>query len=172
MDAKDILSSHKKEITAKWTEAVFSTYPLETTGFLRTRNDPFTNPVAHMTRQAAEILFDSLLGEEVDPAEVKKALERFIRLRAVQKFEPSRNLAVLFLMKPIMRELALSEILEHQQLDEYLEMESRLDTLALIAFDMFTQARETLAESRIKEIKNEYAQLAVWARRLENGQEN
>lgn len=169
MDAREILSSHKKEIVTRWTEAVFSTYPLQTTGFLRTRNDPFTNPVAHMTRQAGEILFDSILGEEVDPAEVKKALERFIRLRAVQKFEPSRNLAVFFLMKPIIREIAMPEILQNGQLEEYFAVESRLDTLALIAFDMFTQARETLAEARIKEIKNEYAQLAVWARRLENG---
>lgn len=167
MNAKEILEKHRKEIVSQWAEAVFSTYPLETSGFLRTRSDPFTNPVAHMTKQAANILFDAITEEEVDPAETKKALERFIRLRAVQKFNPSQNLAVLYIMKPVLRRIALAEIQDNGQLDEYLQMESRLDTLALIAFDMYMQARETLAESRIREIRNQYAQLAKWARNLE-----
>ena len=169
MNAREILEKHKQEIVTRWAEAVFQTYPLETTGFLRTRNDPFTNPVAHMTRQAANVLFDALLGDSIEPEDIKKALERFIRLRAVQEFAPSRNMAVFFLIKPIVRELALAEILENGQLRDYLEMEEKLDTLALLAFDLFTEARETLAEARIKEIKNQYAQLAVWAERLENG---
>lgn len=167
MNAKEILAKHRQEIISLWAEAVFATYPLETTGFLRTKTDPFTNPVAHMTRQAANVLFDALAEEEVDPEEAKRALERFIRLRAVQKFHPSRNLAVLYLMKPILREKVLPEMLENGQLDKYLEMESRLDTLALLAFNLFTEARETLAETRIREIRNQYAQLAKWAQRLE-----
>lgn len=166
MNAREILGKYKTEIISQWAEAVFSTYPLETIGFLRTRTDPFTNPVAHMTRQAANILFDALC-DEIDPNEVKLALERFIRLRAVQKFVPSQNLAVLFLIKPILRQKILPEMLENGQLDKYLEMESRLDTLALLAFNMFMDARETLAESRIKEIRAQYAQLAKWAQRLE-----
>lgn len=146
---------------------MFATYPLETSGFLRTKTDPFTNPVAHMTKQAANILFDAITEEEVDPAETKKALERFIRLRAVQKFNPSQNLSVIYIMKPVLRQMVLAEILENGQLDDYLLMESRLDTLALLAFDMYMEARETLAESRIKEIRAQYAQLAKWARTLE-----
>lgn len=169
MDAREILGKYRKEIVSQWAEAVFSTYPLETSGFLRTKSDPFTNPVAHMTKQAANILFDAITGEEVDPLETKKALDRFIRLRAVQKFNPSQNLAVLYMMKPVMRQLVLAEILDNGQLDEFLQMESRLDTLALFAFDMYMQARETLAESRIKEIRNQHAQLAKWARSLEGG---
>lgn len=169
MDAREILGKYRQEIISQWAEAVFETYPLETKGFLRTRSDPFANPVAHMTREAANTLFDALLGEEVNPAEVKKSLERFVRLRAVQKFTPSQNLSVFYLLKPILREKALMEILDNGQLNDYLCMESRLDTLVLLAFDMFTQAREVLAESRIKEIRNQHAQLAEWARRLEHG---
>lgn len=167
MKAKEILGKQRKELVSQWTEAVFSTYPFETTGFLRTKTDPFTNPVAHMTRQAANVLFDAIAGEEVDAEETKKSLERFIRLRAVQKFVPAKNLAVIYLMKPILREKILPEMLENGLIEDYLEIESRLDTLALLAFDMFVEARETLAESRIKEIRNQHAQLAEWARRLE-----
>ncbi|MBD5642021.1 MAG: hypothetical protein HDQ91_06345 [Desulfovibrio sp.] len=169
MDAREILRNHKKAVVDKWVEAVFTTYPLETGGFLRTRNDPFTNPVAHMTRQAANAIYDALAGEEVDEAEVKAAVDRFVKLRAVQKFSPGESLAVFYLMKPALRELALGEMLAANQLDEYLAAESRLDTIALLAFDIYAKARETLAESRIKEIKNQHSQLAKWAQRLERG---
>lgn len=167
MNVSDILRKHKKAVTTKWVESVFTTYPLETTGFLRTKTDPFTNPVAHMTREAAGALYDAISGEETDPAQVKAALDRFVKLRAVQKFAPSENMAVFYLMKPVLREEVLPEMQEKGQLQAYLEVESRLDTLALLAFDMYAQAREILAESRIKEIRNQHAQLAAWARKLE-----
>lgn len=169
MKALKLFRTYKKDVTDAWTEAVFATYPLETTGFLRTRRDPFSNPVAHMTREAADILFDAMIGEEVSPAQVKAALERFVKLRAVQKFAPSQNMAVFYLMKPILREKALPELRLKGQLDAYLAAESRLDTLALLAFDIYTRARETVAEARIKEIRNQHAQLARWAQRLEDG---
>lgn len=169
MDALEILRGYKKEVASRWVEAVFATYPLETTGFLRTKNDPFTNPVAHMTREAAATLYDAMIGEDVEPEMVKAALERFVKLRAVQKFAPSQNMAVFYLMKPIIREMILPVMREKGQLDAYLAMESRLDTLALLAFDIYTAARETVAESRIREIRNQHAQLARWASRLEEG---
>lgn len=168
MDALAIPRSHKKEVADKWAEMVFATYPLETAGFLRTRNDPFTNPVAHMTRRAAGVIYDAIAGEEIDRQEVKDAIERFIRLRAVQKFAPGESMAVFSALKPLLREAILPEMLRAGQLDNYLNIESRLDTIILLAFDMYMKARETLAESRIREIKNQHAQLARWARRLEN----
>lgn len=169
MKALKLFRTYKKDVTDAWTEAVFATYPLETTGFLRTRRDPFSNPVAHMTREAADILFDALIGEDVSPAQVKAALERFVKLRAVQKFAPSQNMAVFYLMKPILREKVLPELRLKGQLDAYLAAESRLDSLALLAFDIYTRARETVAEARIREIRNQHAQLARWAQRLEDG---
>lgn len=169
MDVREYLRQNKKELVQKWVEGVFNTYPLETTGFLRTKHDPFANPVAHMTREAGNILYDAISGEEVDPREVKAALDRFIKLRAVQKFNPGESMAVFYLMKPLMRQTLLPEMRAQGQLDSYLEVESRLDTLVLLAFDMYMHNRETLAESRIKEIRNQHAQLSRWAQNLENG---
>lgn len=169
MDALEIPRKYKKTVADRWTEAVFATYPLETVGFLRTKTDPFTNPVAHMTRQAAGALYDAVIGEDVDPADTKSAVDRFVKLRAVQKFSPGQSMAVYYLMKPVLREVVLPEMLARGQLNEYLEMESRLDTLALLAFDIYMSAREVLAESRIKEIRNQHAQLRRWAQQLEQG---
>lgn len=167
--ALELLRSYKKEAIAEWVNAVFATYPIETHGFLRTSHDPFTNPVAHMTREAANILFDAMIGEEVDSERVKNSLDRFVKLRAVQKFNPGQNMAVFYLLKPILRKLALPEMLKKGQLEAYLEAESRLDSLALLAFDIYIKARETIAESRIREIRNQHAQLARWAQQLEDG---
>lgn len=171
MDALEILRQYRKQAVEQWTEAVFATYPLQTVGFLRTKTDPFANPVAHMTRQAAGAVYDAMIGEDVAPEAVKTAIERFVKLRAVQKFNPGQSMAVFYLLKPILRQLALPEMLQGGFLTEYLEAESRLDTLALLAFDIFCAARETLAEARIKEIRNQYAQLARWAQKLEGGAE-
>ncbi len=169
MDALEIMRARRTEVVNRWAEAVFASYPLETKGFLRTKQDPFANPVAHMTREAANVLYDAMIGEETDPESVKKALDRFIKLRAVQKFNPGESMAVFYLMKPIIRELLLPEMKAAGQLDIYLETESRLDTLALLAFDMYVKARDAVAELRIKEIKNRYAQLERWAQNLEGG---
>ncbi|MDE5832370.1 MAG: RsbRD N-terminal domain-containing protein [Desulfovibrio sp.] len=169
MSAIEILRKYKKDVVRRWVEAVFATYPLETAGFLRTGSDPFTNPVAHMTREAANILYDAMIGEETEPEAVKAALDRFVRLRAVQKASAGQSMAVFYLMKPILKELALAEILEKGQLESFLEAGDRLDTLVLLAFDKFMDARDTIAESRVKEIRNQYAQLRKWAQKLENG---
>jgi hypothetical protein len=168
MKAIDVFRKHKNEIVHLWTEAVFDTYPFETTGFLRTRNDPFGNPVAHMTRQAAAALYDAATGEHVDIEATRKALDRFIKLRAVQKFLPSQSLGIFSLMKPILREQLLPEFMAANALQAYLETESRLDSLTLLAFDMYMENRELLAETRIKEIRNQHAQLKRWAQHLDD----
>ena len=167
MNITEMLRGLKKEAVNAWVEKVFATYPLQTTGFLRTQSDPFANPVANMTREAANILFDAMIGEDVDPKAVKKALDRFIKFRAIQDDTPARRLGVLQLFKPVMRKLCLTKLAGKNMLPEYLECESRLDTLVLLDFEMYENAREILAESRIREIRTQYAQLARWAQKLE-----
>lgn len=166
MKAIDIFRNHKGEVVRLWTEAVFKTYPFETTGFLRTKEDPFGNPVAHMTKEAAGALYDAVIGESVHIEATRNALDRFIKLRAVQQFTPSQGLGVFNLMKPILRKHVMPELVAKKLLTDYLETESRLDTVTLLAFDMYVKDREVLAQSRITEIRNQYAQLARWAQKL------
>lgn len=169
MNALELFRSHKQEVARLWAEAVYSTYPFETTGFLRTKQNAFGNPVAHMTKEAAEAVYDAVAGEDIDMETVKNALERFVKLRAVQQYLPSQGLGVFYLMKPILRQRLLPLLTAQGELEAYLEAESRVDSLTLLAFDIYVAARETLAESRIKEIRNQHAQLARWAQKLESG---
>lgn len=169
MDSLGTFRENKNEIVAIWVQKVFSTYPLETTGFLHTKHDPFANPVGNMTREAGDVLFDAVSGQDISLSAVKSSLERFVRLRAVQSHPAGIAMAVFYLLKPILREKLMNKFIAAGRLNEYLEAESRLDSLVLIAFDIYSGARDALAESRIKEIRAQYAQLARWAQKLENG---
>ncbi|MDR2820546.1 MAG: RsbRD N-terminal domain-containing protein [Desulfovibrio sp.] len=165
MKNTDCFNANKDAVLRKWTEAVYALYPLETRGFVRTSSDPFGNPAGDMTRQAAEVVYDAITGEDMVIDAVKTALDRFVKLRAVQQGSHGQSLGVFFLMKPILRELLLPQMAENGKLGAYLTVESRLDSLTLLAFDMYVAARETLAESRITEIRNQHAQLTRWAKK-------
>ena len=56
MNVQKIFREQRAVIVEGWINAVYSTYPLQTTGFLRTKNDPFTNPVGDMTKEAAGLI--------------------------------------------------------------------------------------------------------------------
>lgn len=167
MNPLSIFRENKLTIVDLWIDKVFSSYPLETTGFLRTRHDPFANPVGNMTREAGNIAYDAIAGEQITPAAVKKSIERFVKLRAAQNDAHIFSMGIFYLFKPIMREKLLEQFLAAGQITEFLEAESRLDSLVLIGFDIYVSARDTLAEARIREIRSQYAQLGKWAKKLE-----
>lgn len=163
MSVREYFHSRRETIVRLWTEAVYTLYPFETTGFLRTRQDPFANPVADMTREAGSVIYDAVAGADIKIEDIKNALDRFVKWRAAQQEAPSRGIGVLLLMKPILREEVLPGLAGQGNIKDYLDAESRLDTLALLAFDMYLAAREKLAQARVKEIRLRYAQLERWA---------
>ncbi len=166
MQTTEYFFSVRDIVLEKWVNAIFATYPLQTTGFLRTGKDPFANPVADMTREAASTVYEAVSGWDKKPAEVRQAIDRFIHLRAVQDFLPSQAMLVFYLLKPVLREHILPLMQKDGRLKDYLEAESRLDTIVLLGFDMYTKSREVVAQNRISEIKNQHAQLLRWAQRV------
>ena len=166
MKVAKLIEESRNELARQWCEAVFASYAEKTQGFLRGNSDPFTNPMGSMIHEAADILITALANEDCSIEQVKQALDRFIKIRAVQQFTPSQSVGVLYLLKPILRSLILPKMEKGRLLKEYLELEARLDSLVLLAFDLYCKDRETLSEIRIKEIRNQYAQLKKWAQQL------
>ncbi len=166
MQSTEFFFKVRETLIEEWVNAIFASYPLQTTGFLRTVKDPFTNPVADMTREAANVVYEAVSGWDKKPAEVRNAIDRFVHLRAVQDFLPSQAMLVFYLLKPLMRKHIMPEMQKAGKLKDYLEAESRLDTIVLLGFDMYTKSREVVAENRIKEIKSQHAQLVRWAQRM------
>ena len=165
MNAEQSPDARRTQAINQWLDAVFAMYPLENTGFMRTREDRFANPVGHALRQAAEALYDAVTGADTEREAINAALAAMVRVRAVQDLRPDQAVGALFLLKPILRELFLVDALAAGDFRGYLDMESRVDTLALMAFNLYVADREAVYAERVAEQRRSTAQLRRWAER-------
>jgi hypothetical protein len=148
------LSLKREAIFSKWRELLFASYAPETVGFFKKERDRFNNPVAFRLSEGLKGLWAALL-EGADPDEVAAHLDEIIRIRAVQDFSPAQSLAFIFLLKNVIREELIKEIKgDAGVVAEVLELESRIDGLALMAFDVFMKRREKLYEVKVDEVKS------------------
>lgn len=120
------------------------------------------------------MLFDAVIGLDASPRQVKAALDDLIRLRAVQDFTPSQAVGPLFLLKDILRTALLDPGFRRTErqdgpvrprgtpprrpsageiLDGCFEAEARLDSLALLALDLYAADRERIFRMRVDEVK-------------------
>lgn len=130
------MDAAQREVAArKWLEAALAAYPAETARFLLENKDPFRNPVGQAFKESLPVLLEEVLGE-MDAARIGAALERLVKIRAVQDLTPSRAVSFVFLLKPILQDPA---------------REGRVDELALRAFDLYMQCREKIWEIRARE---------------------
>ena len=162
MDIIELCSSQRDVLVDRWVNRFFASYPLDSKGFMRTNRDRFANPVGETTRIAAAVLFDAVIGKEADAETVKTALHDLIWVRAVQDMPPSKAVGALYLLKEILRSDIMPECLKSERsggkiLNEYLTMESRVDTLGLMALDMYSEARERVFRIRVEEVKRSQA---------------
>ena len=141
MNVQKIFREQRAVIVEGWINAGLFDLSPSNDWLLRTKND-LTNPVGDATMKPPASLV-TIAGEHVTPQKIKHALDRFVRLRAVQQYTPSQGLGVFFLMKPLLREHILPLCREKEDLAEYLDAESRLDSVTLLAFDLYSAARET-----------------------------
>jgi hypothetical protein len=146
------LSEKKTAILGRWLTSIYESYPPETAIFLRKEKDRFDNPMGYRISEGLAGLFEALV-HEMDRDQVLKFLDEIIRIRALQDFSPSQALAFIFLLKNILRRELADEIRKENLALEILELESRIDGLALLGFDVYTQRREKLQDLRVDEMK-------------------
>lgn len=159
MKLTHLLSQKKPAIYERWLNLIFAGYPPETAGFLKKEKDRFSNPMAYRISQGAKGLCEALVTE-MEPEEVSTYLDEIIRIKAVQDFTASQALAFVFLLKTVIRDELAKEIRANAQLaEEVLELESRIDGMALLGFDVYQKRREKLNEIRVNEIKSKVSGL-------------
>jgi hypothetical protein len=158
MKLEKLLSEKGPAILDKWLKLILESYPAETQRFLKKQKDPFANPVRHTISKEVENIYKELL-KGVDRERLSPILDRIIRVRAVQDFSPSQAIAFIFLLKRVIREALDKEIREHQLSDDLLVLESKIDDLALIAFDVYMGCREKLYSLSAKEARNQVYRL-------------
>ncbi|WP_406676481.1 RsbRD N-terminal domain-containing protein [Moorella sp. ACPs] len=152
----EILTKRKSTILQKWYQRILDSYPAETARFLREEQDPFANPVGTTIYHGLEGLYEEILAG-MDAGRVRSYLDSIIRIRAVQDFSPSQAVAFIFQLEHVLKEELAGEIQEKGLSLE--ELETRLEELALLAFDIYMQCREQLWEIKIEEIKNRTTRL-------------
>lgn len=163
---RNVLSTRRSAIVEQWLAKTLQTYPEQTRRFLQREQDPFRNPVGEVYRKALPQLYDELAGE-MDAVRVTAALEPLVKIGAVQDSPPSRAVAFIFLLKAILREelgkpcpAAFSpgggeERDKGQKRAEVMEvLESAVDRMALMAFDLFVRCREGIYEIKAEEARN------------------
>jgi hypothetical protein len=153
MRLNTLLAQRKTAIIKKWFAATIETYPSDTAKFLKSRKDPFANPVGRTISQGLEALFDQLL-KEMDHEAVRSFLDPIIRIRAVQNFSPSQAISFIFFLKDAIRENLQTDDFQTQLFSELLAFESRIDELGLIAFNLYMNCREKIYELKANEMKN------------------
>jgi hypothetical protein len=149
MALDEVLVAKRAAVLARWFQAVLATYPADTARFLAAGADPFANPVGHTVREGLGRLYDHLVAD-APPADLSAAIDGIVRIRAVQEFAPSAAVGFVYALKGILREeLAGSGLDPAGQAT----LESGVDRLALIAFDVYMQCREKIFQIRVREIK-------------------
>ncbi|MCP4746972.1 MAG: hypothetical protein GY874_12670 [Desulfobacteraceae bacterium] len=156
MNFKKKISQHKETIAKKWFELIINSYPAETARFLKTRNDPFANPVGMSTRQSLEVLIDCLTDQidQTGQDKARSALDTILRIRAIQDFTPAQAIRFVFDVKQVIRQTLSVEHSDSQTVKEMAALDRQVDELGLLGFDIYMKCREKIYDLKANEIKS------------------
>ena len=161
MELSKLLEKNRPAILKKWLDAIFDTYPADTSRFLKSRQDRFANPVGHTITANAGYILEGLI-KGVDAGQLSACLEQIIRIRAIQDFTPSEAVSFIGSLKTVITGQLKAEINKYALLDEWAEFENRINGLTERSYELHTEMKQRIDIIRTKENdKNEQ-----FARRL------
>ena len=158
MKLEKILTQKAPAVVKTWIRMTLDTYPADARRFLNEQKDPFANPVGHTFSQEMENIYFELL-KGLNPEKVSSFMNYMIKIRAVQNFSPSQAVAFIFFLKKAVRVELKKEIQENRLQDECMNFETRIDELALLAFDIYETHKKKLYEIRANQAKNQVSKL-------------
>jgi hypothetical protein len=147
---RELVTEHRDAVLAGWLERILEAYPPEAARFLRTTGDPFGNPAGTALREELGTLLDGVLGAAGD-GPLQSALDRIVRVRAVQEMTPSAAVGFVLELKPILEQVLGDSGLDAR--DELERLHRRVDRVVLAAFDVYSACREQVYEIRVRSIR-------------------
>ncbi|NCC23803.1 MAG: hypothetical protein EOM25_01190 [Deltaproteobacteria bacterium] len=155
MTIEVLLAKNKKQIIARWSEMLFSTYASEGAKFFASKKDQFANPVGHTFHRNLESIFPLLAeAEGVDSDEIRMLIDGIVRIRAVQGFAPSRAVIFVSELKGAVKDVLGPAVLEPQNSQAWEYLCERIDRAQAMAFDIYMDCREKLWELKANHLYN------------------
>jgi hypothetical protein len=151
MELETLLEQNREAILGQWFELIIRTYPAATSEILAKQKDQFRNPAGHAITQSIEAIY-AQIASTMDTGELLRALDGIIRLRSVQDFSPSEAVGFVFELKPVVRKVISAQIRESEKWQLLADLESKIDRVALLAFEKYAECREALHKVRTNEI--------------------
>jgi hypothetical protein len=151
---QDLLKENKATILERWFHLILESYPANTAAMMRKDKNQFTNPVGSTLSREIDVLFKNLCAGSQDET-CQSSLDSILKIRSVQDFSPSKAVGFIFLLKKAIGETLKNEVCKGSVMDEWLEFQSRIDDLALQAFDIYMDCREKICEIRINQARTE-----------------
>ena len=148
----DLLKKKKNAILEKWLHLIIETYPTDTAVLLKRERDQFLNPVGYTFSREIEALFEGLL-EGRGRSHFSASLNQMIKIRSVQDFSPSAAVGFIFLLKKVVKDVLEGCFQGKAVIDEWLAFQSKIDDLALLAFDIYMECREKISDIRVNEMR-------------------
>ena len=142
MKINDFLSKNREAIINRWLDLIFASYPKGSANILKEGEDRFANPMGWIIRNGVSDIFDGIV-EKNNLDKFYSILNNIIRLRAVQELTPSAAISFIFHLKQAIRENLNMEDVDFKEL---LLLESKIDDMAGISFDIYMRCREKIAE--------------------------
>jgi hypothetical protein len=149
-----LLERNKEAIVRGWVKEVLAAYPADGAALFANQQDPFANPVGASVREGTRGVFEALLTD-MDAQRIRGHLDEMVKIRAVQQFSPSQALSFVFALKSVIRDVVPEVSRDPRYRSELTELETRIDRVALAAFDLFMEAREEVSQLRISEVKRQ-----------------
>jgi len=120
-------------------ERLLRPYAGQSANFFAGTEDPFRNPIGQRFRESLHALVEELLGD-MDRERMNAALAGIMEIRAVESSTPREALSFVFELRDLV-EVA----------------PSRIDEMALMAFDEYVKCRERIYAARLNEARRRFS---------------
>lgn len=152
MSLKELILNHRSQVTTRWYHRLVEEIPAEAKKKILGTSDRFSNPIGFALSEGTQDIFDCFFNERPN-ADLEKALDKIVKIKAIQAITPSEAVHFVFLLKEVLLEVLEGAIKASEALEEWLEIEREIDRLVLIVFDLYSKAREKLYEIKVNEMK-------------------
>ena len=164
MTLLDLLAEKKTIILERWLDRILEDYPPDTQAFFRENKGPYSNPIGFTLRRGMEGIIDQIL-RPLSVEEARAILEPVMKVRAVENLPPSQGARFIHPLREVLSEILGEEKRKDRLGQEWIELDSRISRLALLAMNLYSECREMVNRLRIQERGKRAG--AVQSRRVE-----